>query len=191
MMTCCPDSPTLPPTQPASEPAASLWMPPQRLRRYQAAKLVGALLFILIFAGWLALQWSNPAMRWLTVALIGITAWVTVASVVSDLRRSAGRQVAMLGAGGSGEFGWMLRVTSPAGEVQLKMADVVIARWREDEEASLGLWFFDDRGSVMAHLDGHFLADQDEARALIAWLRRQIPSGSLPFPVQWPPVAGG
>jgi len=51
-----------------------LWMPPGRMWRYQIAKLVGGALVAAIFGGWLMIQWSNPVMRWLCIALIGITA---------------------------------------------------------------------------------------------------------------------
>ena len=66
----------------------------------------------------------------------------------------------------------------------LALTDVARARWRQDEERTTGLWFYDPSGRILNHLDSIFLADQAEARSFLGWARRRV---DVPFPVEWPP----
>jgi len=163
-------------THATSAPAAEspLWFPPKSMRRYQWAKGIGGAIFALTFAGWMLLQWSSPMMRWVAVGLVAMTAWVTVASLISDHRRSRGRQVRL-----DREALW---ITSPRGTTRVVLAEVAEAHWRQDTSSKTGLWLYDHGGRAMAHLDAAFLADQGEARRFLAWARRQAP---LRFAVRW------
>src|SRR5688572_9427233 len=87
----CADALSLPSIDRAGERIA--WLPRERMLRYQWAKVLGDVVVCAIFAGWLLIQWSNPLMRAGAVALLAITAWVVVASVLSDARRSRGRRL--------------------------------------------------------------------------------------------------
>ena len=160
---------------PAIPDEKNLWLPPRRMLRYQWSKAVGGLLMGAIFAGWLVIQWSNPAMRWLAIALLVITAWVVIASCIADRVRAYGRQLAIDGAD--------LLFATPDEEKRIAMDSIAYAQWREDELATAGLWLFDRQGGVLAHLDLRFLGDQDEARTFLHWARQRA---DLPFEVRWP-----
>ncbi len=179
--------------QPA--PAADerhLWLPPGRLRQYVRARLLGAVGMAAIFAFWLVLQWSNPTMRYGSMALIGLTAWITWVSIAGDIRRGRRRQVEVVteplqGGVATGEcanpVAPCLRITTPAGVSQFRIADVKDAQWREDTDAAAGLWFYDVNGKPLAHLDLNYIGDQDEARSFLRWLRQRVEVG---FEVRWP-----
>ncbi|MBI1336631.1 MAG: hypothetical protein GC164_06685 [Phycisphaera sp.] len=152
-----------------------LWLPPRRMRRYQLAKVGGALVVTLIFVGWLVLQWSNPAMRYLTLALLAITLWVTLASILGDLARSRGRQLRIAGGKMTVKLGEQLTTIS--------LEKIFRGQWREDAYDTAGLWLIDQNGATLAHLDTGYLADQDEARAFLRWARQRA---KFDFPIQWP-----
>ena len=151
------------------------WLPPRKMLQYTRVRIIGGLLFGTIFAGWMVLQWSNPVMRFIAGGLILITAWVTVASVLTDRRRARGRQIAV-------EPG-ALDIVTPTEHKRVHLADVHHAAWREDSKTDSGLWLYDRAGNVLAHLDTAFLTDQAEARSFLGWARRHT---DLPFKVQWP-----
>ncbi len=163
---------------PAPGPAATpiVWLPAHRMRQYQRAKLIGAALFALIFAGWLYLQWSNPPLRWFTLALLALTGWVTFRSVREDARRTRGRRLAVV------DDALLITIDDLTQRLPLSAARLV---WREDHDTTLGLWFYDAQGQTLAHLDGEFFAEQAEARMFMGWLRRHT---TLPLVVQWPTV---
>ena len=152
----------------------ALWLPPKSMRRYQWAKGIGGLLFVATFLGWMLLQWSSPIIRWATAAMVALTAWVTLASLISDHRRSRGRQIRLEREA--------LCVTSPRGSTRVVLADVAEARWRPDTSSQAGLWLYDRRGLALLHLDAPFLADESEARRFLAWARQRA---VLPFAVRW------
>ncbi len=169
-----------PPT--SSNPEHNLWLPPTRLRRYQLNKAIGGALVTAIFVGWLILQWSNPVMRVLACVLIATTAWVVIASIIDDRARARGRQIAINAT--------TLRVTTPDApdnpdapnvSLDIRLADITQAHWREDDQP--GLWLFGRDDRVLAHLDTNFLADQAETRAFLGWARQHA---DLPFEVRWP-----
>lgn len=160
---------------PADAPRRVVWMPADRLRRYEWAKVVGAAFFVVIFSGWLFIQWSNPVMRTVAAVLLGLTALLTGGSILGDLRRSRGREVAVTGDA--------LEIITPSGEARVPFAAVRGIRWREDETP--GLFFLGGDGQPLALLDLDFLQDQSEARAFMGWLRQH---SSFRFDVQWPAV---
>lgn len=163
------------PTAPADAPRRVVWLPADRLRRYEWAKVVGAVFFVAIFSGWLFIQWSNPVMRVVASALLVLTATLTVGSIVGDLRRSRGREVAVVGD--------ELELITPSGVTRVPLAAVRAIRWREDE--SPGLFFLGVGDKPLVVLDLDFLQDQSEARTFMGWLRQH----SLARPdVQWPSV---
>lgn len=162
-------------TDSATSTERNLWLPPRRMARYQWAKVVGGLLFAVIFAGWMLIQWSSVAMRVATAGLLTLTAWVTAASIVNDLRRTRGRQVAIA----SGR----LVITTPTGQCDIALTDVAEARWRDDPPTESGLSFHDAAGRCLARLDPAFLESQAEARAFLRWARERA---DLPFRVVWP-----
>lgn len=152
-------------------------MPPARLRSYVTARIVGGGLFAAIFLGWMWIQWSNPAMRFVALGLVAVTAIVTAVSIRNDAARARGRQVTVAGD--------EILIASPAGDARFTPADVAFLRWDEATEDTAGLWFHrnDDSHAVLAHLDLNFVGDQAEARAFLGWLRRQ--TGET-FQVRWP-----
>ena len=169
-----------------------LWLPPGRLRQYVRARLLGAIGMAAIFTLWLVLQWSNPVMRYASMALIGVTAWITWVSIAGDIRRNRSRQVEVVhvpapGGAATGECASpiepCLRVTTPAVVSQFPIADVKDAQWREDTDAAAGLWFYDVNGKPLAHLDLNYIGDQDEARSFLRWLRQRA---EVRFEVRWP-----
>ncbi len=149
----------------------AIYQPPQLLARYERAKVVGGLLFVAIFAGWLWLQWSNPWMRMLTGALLVMTAWFTVASILTDLRRHHGRQIELVGRA--------LLVTSPQGTCWIELSDVEHAQWSDDA----GMSFVRRDGLALGRIDLVTIADEDEARRFMGWLRQRANVG---FNVRWP-----
>ena len=159
----------------AADDADHLWLPPHQMRRYQIGKTAASTVFVAIFVGWLLIQWSNPLMRWIATSLVLVTVWVTLTSVIKDHRRSRGHQLRL-----DGSRLWIKR---PEGVQWLALTDVARARWRQDEERTTGLWFYDPSGRILNHLDSIFLADQAEARSFLGWARRRV---DVPFPVEWP-----
>ena len=155
-----------------------LWLPPKLLRRYQGYKVVVGLLVIIIFMGWLLIQWSNITMRLVAGSLTLVTLWVVVTSIVDDLLRQRGRQLAI-------EPG-VLKVTKPQGTTRVPLAQIATARWRHETQDQAGLWLLDQHDGVLAHLDTAFLADQDEARTFLSWARGRV---ALPCKVHWPTPA--
>jgi len=151
------------------------WLPPERMARYQAAKIIGSLFFIAIFAGWLYIQWSNPTMRLFAIALLTLTAWLTIKSIIADALRSRGRVITVTRDA--------LRVTQPGNDVEVRLADVSHGEWREETEDDFGLALVSPDGRRLARLDHVFLADQAEARMFLNWLRKH--SGAT-FDVRWP-----
>lgn len=141
---------------------SSLWLPPKRMRQYAIARMVGGLLFAAIFAGWMAIQWSNVVMRFTGGALIVLTAWVTATSIVTDARRMRGRQVEC--------DGESLTVTTPDSASPVPLNAIGGCKWSEAPDA-YGLSFYDHNNKLMAHLDENIIADEAEARAFLRWLR--------------------
>jgi hypothetical protein len=162
----------------SADSESSLWMPPRRMRQYHLVKSAGAVLFTGIFAGWLVLQWSNPVMRGFIALLVLVTGWITVSSIVADIRRGRGRQV--------GVQGRSLQVTGPGLALSLPLTQIATGQWRDEWQDDAGLSLLDAQGRRLVLLDGHYLANQTEARAFLNWLRRQT---QVHFPVQWPPTA--
>jgi len=153
----------------------SLWLSPRRLRKYQWAKVVGATLMSAIFIGWLIIQWSNPAMRFLAIGLILVTAFVVFTSVMDDVSRSHGRQLRI--------DADAITITTPESQTHVRLADIARGEWREDALDTAGLWLFDHNNRQLAHLDLNFVGDQDEARAFLHWARQRA---DLNFNVIWP-----
>ena len=151
----------------------NLWLPPRRMRRYQLAKAVGGLLFAMIFVGWMVIQWSNVLMRNVAGILVALTAWVTIRSIVVDIDRSRGRQLAIEPD--------RLIIIRPNEEQSIELSDVAKAVWQNEPEPAMTLYGHD--GSTLAQLDRAFLADESEARTFLGWARRQT---DLPFDVDWP-----
>ncbi len=145
------------------------------MARYQWNKTIGGLLFASIFAGWMVIQWSSVAMRFVAGGLMVVTAWVTIASVVADVRRSRGRQLAV-------EPGRLI-IESPGDRRVIDVTQVARAQWRNTPEPILTL--YDAEGVVVAELDAAFLADESEARTFLGWARQRT---DLPFEVDWPPA---
>jgi len=152
-----------------------LWLPPGRLRLYAWARVIGALLFVIIFSGWILIRWSNPAMGYFAGILVLITLMVTTRSLLIDRRRAKGRQI-ILGAG-------LMIIRTHDCWVEVKLDDISHARWMESHPSVSGLWLFNRIGESIAHVDREFLADQSEARAFLRWFRCRT---SRSFKVQWP-----
>jgi hypothetical protein len=182
------ETPRTNPDAPTPNPGVThLWMPPARLRRYQWSKLIGGALVGSIFAGWLVLQWSSPAMRVLAVALIAVTAWVVVHSWLTDARRARGRQVTLSRpTSGSGPIS--IRITEPGLDNTVPLERINRARWRDDQDSDAGLWLLGQNQEALVHLDLSFLADEVEARSFLGWLRR---CSDAPIPADWPTHAAG
>jgi|GEM_PF-3131333 len=168
-------SATMPTSDAMKQQETDLWLPPRRMRRYQIVKAAGAALFMVIFGGWLILQWSNPTMRWITIGLIVMTGWITFSSVWADLTRSAGRQLVVRDG--------QIQIITPQETKRITIAQIAKAVWQEETEDELGLYLYDDKDTLLAHLDIAFLADQAEARTFLGWARKRQP---MNFPVQWP-----
>ena len=152
-----------------------LWLPPNRLRRYERAKLIGGVLIAVIFLGWLVVQWSNPFVRYLSIALLLTTAWVLLSSTIADRVRARGRQIAV--------DGRSLHITTPTGQRWVALDQVAAAQWHDGPQPAAGLWFYDEHRQAVAHLDLYFLADDVEARTFVGWLRRQT---GVALNVRWP-----
>lgn len=150
-----------------------VWQPVERIRRYQWMKIVVGCFLVGIFGLWLVVQWSNPLMRGVSLILMATTAWVVFASIRDDLARNWGRQVSV----GDGRL-W---IQADGRQVEVVFERVVLGRWREDDQP--GLWFYDEGDVPIGHMDNEFLADQDEARAFLRWLRR---GAGVRFEVRWP-----
>lgn len=151
-----------------------LWMPPNRLKAYQRNKALGGVLFLAIFAIWLIVQWSNTSMRYITIALMGVTAWVTIVSVIIDQSRARGRQVAVVDGA--------MSISTPDGETKVNLNEVSYAEWNEESDEP-GLRFFDNSRKVIAHIDMLTLDDEAEARTFVGWVRKQTQQS---FEVHWP-----
>lgn len=176
-----PTNPTAPTTNPLTVASpgsphtgdeSNLWLPPRQMRRYQRNKVIGALLMMAIFSGWLILQWSNFVMRIVAGSLITMTLWVLIQSILEDLRRGRGRQIQIIDE--------QLCITNPDGVTTVELGHVADARW--DDETP-GLSFYDGHGQTLACLDCDFLADEAEARCFLGWARKHA---HLPFKVRWP-----
>jgi len=104
---------------------------------------------------------------------------VTYRSIRYDLIASAGRQITLKNR--------TLEIVSPDidGQVSFELSQVGRAVWRHDNDVSAGLWFFDERGEVLVHLDINYVGEEAEARVFIGWLRRQT---DVPFDVEWNPT---
>ena len=153
----------------------NLWLPPARLRRYQRNKAIVGLLMAAIFAGWLVVQWANVLLRWVSLGLLLTTLWILIRSLVVDTQRSRNRQVMV--------DGRHLVVEGPARTQRALLAEVSVAHWYNQPPSQAGLWFYDHRGHVLAHLDSAFLADESEARAFLGWTRQRA---KTQFQVRWP-----
>lgn len=153
----------------------NLWLPPRRLVRYQLVKIVAAALLVCFFVAWLVLLWQVTPVRFLVLALVVVTVWVTVQSACSDVARSRGRQLEIRGE--------MLCGRHKNRNIEIRLGEVSHAQWRERSDDELGLWLYDAGGNVLVHLDCGFFRTQAEARAFLAWLRRRA-AGS--FEVRWP-----
>jgi hypothetical protein len=154
-----------------------LWMPPDRMWRYQLAKAVGGLLVATIFVGWLIIQWSNPVMRVGCIVLIAVTVWVVYASIREDIVRGRGRQLRLASD--------RMTIVAPDGQRVVRLSDIHYAQWREDTEETAGLWFYDEQDRMLAHLDTAYLGDQSETRAFLNWARQRT---RMDFDVRWPSV---
>ena len=152
-----------------------LWLPPRRMWQYTLVRIGGGLLFGITFVGWMILQGSNPVMRFIAGGLILFTAWITFASIRTDIKRSRGRQITL-------EPGAIV-IDTPDHHHRIQLADIAYAQWREQTEAEVGLWLYDKAGNVLAPIDAAFLANQAEARTFLGWARQQT---ELPFAVRWP-----
>jgi hypothetical protein len=153
-------------------------MPPKRLRCYQWQKVLAGALVSAIFLGWLAIQWSSPLVRTMSLLLLGVTAWVVVRSIADDAARSRGRQIALIPGPSPA-----LEIATPHSLVRIPLHDIHEARWREEPLEQAGLWLFDEHHHALGRLDPAFFADQLEACAFLRWARRQVP---MNFPVRWP-----
>lgn len=154
-----------------------LWLPPERMRRYQWVKVVGGVLIGVIFAGWLFIQWSNAVMRIVAAGLLLVTVWVIAGSIWDDVVRSRGRQVSLEGD---------TLVIQADGQVQrVDLSEIGHAEWSEDRAEESGLLLFDRAGRPLALLDSYLLADQAEARAFVHWVRERVP---FDFEIRWNPV---
>lgn len=154
-----------------SPPPRVIYQPPHLLARYHRAKMIGSALFAVIFAGWLWLQWSNPWMRIGILALMVLTGWFTAWSILADLRRHRGRQVELAGEG--------LLITSPEGTCWIQLDEVSHAHWSDEG----GLTFLRADGQPLGTMDLMFLADEEEARRFLGWLRQRK---NIPWKVRWP-----
>ena len=154
---------------------ADLFLPPRRLWRYQVNKLIVAVLVAATFTGWLILNWSNVWMRLLAAGLLVVTAYVTAKSIVTDLRRARGRQIALRGE--------RLVITQPTGQADVSLDAIAEIHWRNDTSANLGLWLMDSEAAALAHLDERFVQDQREALAFLHWLREKA---GRTFTTRWP-----
>src|SRR5688572_32112881 len=108
----------------------AIFLPPERMKRYQLSKAVGAVFFIAIFAGWLFIQWSSPVMRIVAGLLLFMTVWFTLRSIVADAVRGRGRQLSIEGGD--------LIIERPTGVQRFPLTSVAGAEWREDAEETLG-----------------------------------------------------
>jgi small-conductance mechanosensitive channel len=153
----------------------NLWLPPRGMRRYQLAKALGGALVLLIFVGWLFIQWSNLAMRLLATALILITLYVVIVSIAGDRRRALGRQISI--------DGQVLNITTPEGTASVLLPDVAIAEWRDEPAAEAGLQLLSQAGQRLVRIDAAFLTDEAEARAFLGWLRDR---SGITLKTKWP-----
>ncbi len=161
----------------AANPVPSIhrWLPPERMRRYQWAKVVGGVLVGVIFSGWLFLQWSNPVMRIVAIGLILMTAWIIASSIITDLHRSRGRQLSIE------DDALIIETGSETSCIALD--EISRAEWHEEPPERAGLLLLDSEGESMALIDRYFLADQTEALAFVHWARERAPFN---FEIRWP-----
>ena len=159
----------------AAGDAPSLWLPPRPMRQYQIAKFVAAALMAGIFVGWLYIQWDDTLVRWLMIVLIVVTGWVTIGSMLSDARRTRGRQITIDPQG--------ITIVTPIKSQRVAWHQTDHTRWQEDAVAQPGLWLYDKSDSPLGHIDMDFLADAAEARRFLAWA--QLHTDCFP-PVRWP-----
>ena len=147
------------------------------MAKYQAVKLIGAAFFAAIFAGWLWLQWSNPIMRVIAGGLLFMTIVFTWKAHVADDRRVRSGRLAV------SQKQRSITITHHDESKTIALQDVARAVWRNDSEANMGLWLYDNEGKALAHIDGTFVAHEAEARKFLAWLRTLV---DVPFQVSWP-----
>lgn len=162
------------------------FLPPEKLARYQWAKAIGAAFFIVIFAGWLFIQWSNPVMRGVAIVLLLLTAWFTLRSIVGDAMRSHGRRIELTWSADADRNDAHLRITTPQSVMTVPVRDIHCAKWSEDDDSAFGLWLMDRHGQTLAHLDAWFVDHEEEARTFLNWARQHT---RFDFPIQWPQKA--
>lgn len=167
----------------ASTERAVAFLPPERMVRYQWAKLIGGAFFVAIFSGWLFIQWSNLLMRAIAATLVLLTVWQTLRSVVADTLRSRGRLIELTWSPGGGRDDAVLRITTPERVSLIPVCDIASARWSDEDDHTFGLVLLDRQGGQLAHLDAWFVDHQEEARTLLNWARQHT---RFEFPVHWP-----
>lgn len=162
---------------------AVAFLPPERMARYQWAKVIGGAFFVAIFSGWLFIQWSNALMRTIAAALVLLTVWQTLRSVVADAMRTRGRLIELTWEPGGERDDAVLRITTPERVSLIPVRDIASARWSDDDDHTFGLVLLDRNGGQLAHLDAWFVDHQEEARTLLHWARQHT---RFEFPVHWP-----
>lgn len=140
------------------------------MRRYEISKLMGALGFAAIFAGWIVLQWSSVPMRLAAAALMVVTLVVTGRTIIADRRRAAGRQVKV--------HDGQLTIVTPDQTATLALDDLARGRWSPRR----GLELLDNSARTLVTVDRGLLDDEREARAFLGWLRSQT---DLALRVKW------
>ena len=155
------------------------WRPPALMKRYQIAKLVGTAFFVLIFAGWLWLQWSNPMMRIVAGGLLFMTVWFTFKSVAVDNLRARKGHLAII----DNKLEITRNLGAETATLLIPLNNIGHAEWRNDTDETAGLHLFSHTGSSMSFLNLDFVADEAEARSLANWIRSTT---NQAFEVRWP-----
>lgn len=159
-----------------------VWLPRDRMVRYQWGKIATGTLMGMTFAGWLVLQWSSVPARLAIGGLLILTVWVVASSVLSDARRMRGRSISLRpGAADPGSL--LLEITQPSGRLAIDLSEVAAGAWCDDPENRPGLSLYSRHDEPLASLDYDFLADEAEARLFLRWLRTHSDTN---FPVRWP-----
>ena len=127
-----------------------------------------------MFVLWAVLARPQASLALVASLLAAITSWVTIVSLVRDRRRARGRQLKVTPNG--------MHLTTPTTALQVSWSDVQMARWRDGQASSHGLWLYGTSGQPLAHIDHCFLADASAARAFLGWARQHA---TLGFPVVW------
>ncbi|MCE9591959.1 MAG: hypothetical protein K8S99_15740 [Planctomycetes bacterium] len=165
---------------------AEVFLPPERMLRYQWAKVTGAAFFIVIFGSWLYIQWSSPVMRTVAMLLVVLTVWYTLRSIIGDVARSRGRLISLSWRPDAPRDDADLLINTPTGVTTIPVRDIASARWSEEDDADFGLWLLDRDDKPLAHLDAWFVDHQEEARTLLNWARKHT---RFEFPIHWPETA--